>query len=80
MAVVPRDPLDSSSQANCGGYDYHLYSAGSYNCDASKGDYFVLGVRDMEASNNPHPSSPGWSCPSRDWQVEFDWVVGGFTR
>lgn len=81
MATLPKDPLDpSSSETGCGRYDYYLYSAGSYGCDASRGRFFVLGVRDMETSGRPHPSSPGWSCPSRNWQNEFDWVVGGFTR
>lgn len=78
FSIVPTDPLDSSG-TSCGGYDYYRYSAGSYGCDSSKGAFFVLGVRNMESSDRPHPSSPGWSCPSRDWQVEFDWVIGKFT-
>lgn len=77
IATVPLDPLNTG---NCGApaYAYYRYNAGSYGCDISKGAFFVLGVRDMEESGRPHPSSPGWSCPSRDWQNEFDWVIGGF--
>jgi len=75
MAKTPGDP---TATGNCGGYSYYRYLAGSYGCSASQGAYFVLGVRDMETSGNPHPSSPGWSCPSRNWQDEFDWVTGGF--
>lgn len=65
---------------NCGNYCYYRYSAGSYNCNVLKGAYLVLGVKDMETSGRPHPKSPGWRCPppNRDWQGEFDWVVGKF--
>lgn len=79
FGTVPIDPQDVvATTGGCGKYDYYLYSAGSYNCDVSRGNFFVLGVRDMESSGNPHPASPGWSCPLRNWQGEFDWVVGGF--
>jgi prepilin-type N-terminal cleavage/methylation domain-containing protein len=71
---------DPSINNACGNYAYYRYSAGSYGCDASKGAYYVLGVRDMESTGNPHPSSLGWSCPSRNWQREFDWVIGKFER
>jgi len=73
-------PGDPTARGNCGGYAYYRYIPGSYGCDDSRGAYFVLGVRDMETSGNPHLSSPGWSCPSRNWQTEFDWVIGGFER
>ena len=75
MSKTPGDPI---ATGNCGGYAYYRYGAGRYGCDSSRGAFFVLGVRDMETSGRPHPSSSGWSCPSRDWQIEFDWVVGGF--
>ena len=72
-------PGDTSTSA-CGGYDYYLYMAGNSGCDASKGAYFVLGIRDLEGTSGPHPSSPGWKCPSRNWQGEFEWVTGGFNN
>jgi len=75
---LPINLLDSTVNDNCGNYAYYRYSKGSYKCDASKGYYYVLGVRDMESTPNPYPSSPGWSCSDRDWQTEFDWVVGKF--
>jgi general secretion pathway protein G len=74
MSNVPRDPTGT----NCTGYAYHRYAAGSYGCDASKGNYYVLGIRNLETSSRPHPDSPGWSCPSRNWQGEFDYVFGAF--
>ena len=80
VSKTPSDPLDIAGGAGCGGYDYYLYPAGYEGCDSAKGDFFVLGVRNMEGVSVPHPASPGWSCPTRDWQVEFDWVTGGFTR
>lgn len=77
ISTVPLDPLNTG---DCGSpsYAYYRYNAGSYGCDSSLGDYYVLGIRDMETSGRPHSESPGWSCPNRDWQSEFDWVVGQF--
>lgn len=77
MGKVPGDPVGTGT---CGGYTYryYRYGAGSSGCDAARGAFFVLGVVDMETSGRPHPASPGWSCPSRNWQNEFDWVIGAF--
>lgn len=75
LIKTPGDPITTG---NCGGYAYYLYPAGSYNCDPEKGDFYVLGIRYMEKSPLPHYSSPGWSCPLRDWQPEFYWVTGKF--
>ncbi len=75
---IPKVPNDVKATGNCTGYRYYRYSAGNYGCDASKGAYYVLGVVDMESSSRPHKYSPGWSCPNRNWQGEFDWVTGGF--
>ena len=72
------DPsLDTST---CVNYKYYRYGpgGGTANCDTSHGGFFVLGVVDMETSSRPYSTSPGWSCPGRDWQNEFDWVTGGF--
>ncbi|MCX6761110.1 MAG: type II secretion system protein [Candidatus Nealsonbacteria bacterium] len=79
LLQTPLDPVGGSGNG-CYGYNYYRYAAGSYGCDASRGAYFVLGVRDMETSGRPHPSSPGWSCSGRNWQTEFDWVIGGFEK
>lgn len=82
MSAVPGDPVDSTS-GSCSSrkiYRYYRYGAGSYGCDSSRGAYFVLGVNDMETSSRPHAQSPGWNCPSRNWQNEFDWVTGRFEK
>ncbi|MFC1612877.1 type II secretion system protein [Patescibacteria group bacterium] len=78
MSAVPVDPINTSGSGQY--YSYYVYNAGSYGCDSSNGEFYVLGVRDMEGSGRPHPSSPGWSCPTRNWQNEFDWVTGGFEQ
>ncbi len=70
--------LDPSVNDLCGNYAYYRYPAGNAGCDTSRGAFYVLGVRDMETSGNPYPSSPGWSCPGRNWQGEFEWVTGKF--
>lgn len=79
ISVVPADPIGTGL---CGGYTYryYRYGAGSYGCDAARGAFFVFGINDMETSARPYPSSPGWNCPTRNWQTEFDWVVGGFEK
>ncbi|MFH1956497.1 MAG: type II secretion system protein [Patescibacteria group bacterium] len=64
----------------CYGYNYYRYSSGYSGCDSLRGNFYVLGVRDMETSGNPHPQSPGWSCTGRNWQDEFDWVTGRFEK
>ena len=78
--ILTRDALDVSLNDNCGNYAFYRYSAGSYSCNVNRGAYYVLGVRDMESTTNPHPRSPGWSCPDRNWQDEFDWVTGQFEK
>jgi prepilin-type N-terminal cleavage/methylation domain-containing protein len=75
---APGDPLPGVCITK--GYRYYRYPAGTNSCDASRGDFFVLGVSDLETSSGMHPSSPGWVCPSRSWNVEFEWVTGGFTN
>ena len=72
---LPAHLLDPMVNDNCGNYAYYRYPAGYTGCT---NPFYALGVRDMETSNNPHPSSPGWSCPSRNWQNEFDWVIGKY--
>lgn len=71
---VPLDPLNT----NANYYRYYLYPAGDYGCDASRGKYAVLGVVGMETSNGVHPENPGFQCAGRNWNPEFEWVIGFF--
>lgn len=76
---VPSDPIGTGT---CSGFTfrYFLYGTGSFGCDVSRGNYYVLGINDLETSNGPHSDSPGWSCPGYDWQNEFEWVTGRFEK
>lgn len=84
-----RTPGDPTTTGNCSGIRYYRYSAGSYGCTASRGAYFVLGISDLERTSGTYPTSPGWRCPenctpgvncTRNWQSEFEWVVGEFEK
>ena len=72
-------PLEQIYDSNClSGYLYNRYGAGSENCDASRGAFYILEVPGMEDSGLIHPASPGFSCPGRNWQDEAKWVTGKF--
>lgn len=73
-------PVDIWRSGNCQGYTYYRYPAGSFGCIPERGDFYVLGIRDMETSDVPYPESPGWSCKDRNWQDEFDWVTGDYSN
>jgi len=77
---LKKDALDPSDNTDAtGGYRYYRYNAGAYGADASRGAFYVLGVRKTEASGYAaYPGSPGWSTPGRNWQGEFSWVTGRF--
>lgn len=71
---IPQHFQDPTTNTNCGNYKYYRYTP-SYGCTDT---FYVLGVVNMETSGNPYPKSPGWSCPTRNWQSEMEWVIGGF--
>ena len=76
MSQTPGDPLFSGAQA----FKYYVYEEGSEGCDSSKGKFYVLGITDLETDARPTTkySGSGFSCPNRDWQDEFDYVIGKF--
>lgn len=76
--IMNKPPIDPTATGNCDGYWYYRYSAGTSGCDVARGAFYVLGVRNMETSGNPYPGSPGWSCPSQNWQGSLEWVTGKF--
>lgn len=74
---------------------YYAYSnkttdpTDQYGC--GRGNYYVLGIKDMETSTGPFPSSPRFSCSNNvagtsaqgDWAgsgVPMEWVAGKFER
>lgn len=74
MSEVPVDPINSGGTY----YRYHLYPAGSGGCDASRGPFYVFMVMDLEATSDRNNGS-GFTCASRDWNLEADWVAGNYT-
>ncbi len=76
ISKVPADPINNAGCYNYS-YRYYRYPAGDYGCDARRGAFYVLGVSLFEGTP---PQSPGWSCPTRNWTTEFQWVVGRFER
>lgn len=81
-SLFPGDPPKDPSNDLTRRYRFYRYSAGSYGCDPGKGSFYVLGIDDLETQPRPPTNqpflSPGWACPSRNWQNEFDWVTGKF--
>jgi prepilin-type N-terminal cleavage/methylation domain-containing protein len=75
---TPLDPTNSSTSGHR--YSYYRYGAGSYGCDASRGNFYVFGITRMDSASGRHPQSPGFSCSGRDWGAEFSWAKGSFER
>ena len=71
---TPTDPANTSTRY----YRYYRYSAGSYGCDASRGNFYVFSIRGFDSVSGTHPQSPGFSCSGRDWGPEASWTTGGF--
>ncbi len=80
--VVSTSSLAPSWTSTNNLYFYHRYAAGNGGCDATKGNFYVLGVTrfDSVASGQSASSSPGFSCPGRNWAQEGAWVTGGYTN
>ena len=80
---TPVDPVNNTIRY----YRYHLYNAGEFGCDASKGKFYVLQVIN---ENNKDPNawlkkqSPGFACSGRDWSllgtggIQIMYTVGAF--
>lgn len=71
---VPVDPKNVSPSV----YAYYLYAGGSYGCDATRGNYYVLVVRRGETGTTSL-DSPGFKCSGRDWSSEGWYVTGAYT-
>lgn len=77
---LKKDFKDPKTNDFNGNYRYYRYGAGNYGADSNKGAYYVLGVVDMETVKppGPHPDSPGFKTPGRNWQNEMEWVTGKY--
>lgn len=80
--LITEVPGDPKFYEGCNGFSYYVYNGGSSGCDSSKGKFYVLGIRNLETDSRPPTkfSGSGWNCPARDWQLEFDYVVGKFEQ
>ncbi len=77
---MPSDIRDPQTNTNCGNYFYYRYNAAEsagYSCPGSK-PLYMLWIIDLESSAGVSKSSPGFSCPGRDWQIGAEWVAGKF--
>lgn len=72
-----QDPLGVAFATNL---RYKHYATGDEGCPVASGGFYVLGIADMENSEGPHVSSPGFACDTRDWQDEMEFVMGKFER
>lgn len=84
VSVLPTDPLKNTVGDGCYGYNYFLFPAGTFGCDADRGKFFVFGIRDLEAwdvaQDGVFNDSSGFNCSGYNFQDDFDWVVGGFEK
>lgn len=81
--VLPKGVKDPNPalEGACGNYAYYYYGAGQGGCDASRGRFYVFGIRVTDGyGNSQYPSSPGWYCSGRDWRNEFSWVTGSYSN
>jgi prepilin-type N-terminal cleavage/methylation domain-containing protein len=74
------DPVPALENS-CGNYAYFRYGPGGFSCDAGRGSFYILGIRSTYANGvAKYATSPGFSCPTRDWQTEFGWVTGNYSN
>lgn len=79
---VPNDPLNDGNGCEAGSHNYVFYVKlpGYLNCPGHKGNFYLLGIKDMETSEGRYPSSPNFSCGDIDWNTKFEWFTGKFEK
>jgi prepilin-type N-terminal cleavage/methylation domain-containing protein len=73
---TPVDPINDSKHY----YEFYVYPAGYEGCDVSKGEFWIFAIKGFENMSVSQVHSPGFSCPTRDWQNEGQYVTGGFVN
>ncbi|MFA5130577.1 MAG: type II secretion system protein [Patescibacteria group bacterium] len=85
--ILSKTVCDPNGTTILDAYAYYKYPAGSYGCDAARGDFYIFVAEKFESiASPPHPNSPGFACPARDWATAGGfglgptpaYVVGGF--
>jgi hypothetical protein len=87
-ANFPADPLSKFNKDKGIDYTfrYQVYPDDGQFCPRGQGEFYVLGIRDLETDNAAIGEQPkkfegsGFKCTNRDWQDEFDYVVGAFAN
>lgn len=82
MTKVSVDPIpkeESGIPDYC--YGYFRYGPGYAGCDDTRGNFFVLIIKDLESWDGPgqHPTSPGWRCAGGDW-TGYEWAIGAYEK
>lgn len=79
ISKVPVDPINvgDANAAGSSNYLYYLYPAGTANCDAARGPFYIL----MSIANDGArlASAPGFTCPLQSWNWGY-WSTGSFTN
>lgn len=81
VSTVPVDPVNTGDFNVSGAkvYGYYRYGAGTSGCDASRGRFYVLIIRNADGGAARDSSAPGFTCPDRDWSFGY-YSIGGFTN
>lgn len=65
-------------------FRYQVYADDGQFCPRGQGQFYVLGIRDLESTSgdpaDPNFEDSGFNCKNRNWQDEFDYVVGAFAN
>jgi hypothetical protein len=77
---IPPYVHDPVADTVTGNFRYQRFSAGSFDCPAERGAFYVLGVENMEWDFRARHISPGWKCGNHDWSDEMEFVVGKFEK
>ena len=77
---TPSDPTNNTLADSGNTYRYKTFTAGSNGCDATKGDYYVFIVNNLETVSGASPQSSGFSCSGHNWQTDGDYAFGRFVN
>jgi prepilin-type N-terminal cleavage/methylation domain-containing protein len=72
--TTPVDPINNSTSY----YRYYRYNAGQYGCDATRGDYYVLQIKKLDATTAA--AGPGFQCSGRNWAASGSWTSGSYVN
>lgn len=74
--ILPKLMCDPKGIGLTDAYLYYRYPAGSSGCDPNRGAFYVLVAQSFEGTVGAYPTSPDWTCPTRDWGVAGGGGIG----